>query len=382
MTRASRSLVRTGTRPVDLRHATTADLARLLDLLEREEVRNPPSGLSLAGCGLAELKACGFEDQHPQAVIAAISAVLQERASAPKTQLGLVWSGPDSTRSRTRSTSVVVRELFRKARKSVLLGACYITDGENIFKQLHTVMRDHGVQATMCLDLNPNSKGHSSHSPQSQARKAAQEFLRQNWPFGSPLPKLYYDPRSFDPDAQSLLHAKCVVVDGRISLVTSANFTRSGQKRNLEVGVQIENEHFSQHLEAQFQSLISSGELVHCPIESDEVWHSSKVHRDSDWDEVLEDLDEDYRELAQALANAGLRAPDNYDSDLTIADRVTGCLSILDWQGSEETISLVREQDRAELNPASESWIFVTPQSDPKTVLSSLEPKILHMKVE
>jgi len=50
------------------------------------------------------------------------------------------------------------------------------------------------------------------------------------------------------------LHAKCVVVDGRHALVTSANSTDRGQTRNLEVGILVEDPSFATTLEAQFAS--------------------------------------------------------------------------------------------------------------------------------
>lgn len=48
------------------------------------------------------------------------------------------------------------------------------------------------------------------------------------------------------------LHAKCVVVDERWVLVTSANFTDRGQTRNVEVGVLLDDAGFAGVLEAQF----------------------------------------------------------------------------------------------------------------------------------
>jgi phosphatidylserine/phosphatidylglycerophosphate/cardiolipin synthase-like enzyme len=48
------------------------------------------------------------------------------------------------------------------------------------------------------------------------------------------------------------LHAKCVVVDGRLVFVTSANFTDRGQTRNVEVGVVLDEPRLAAVLEAQF----------------------------------------------------------------------------------------------------------------------------------
>jgi phosphatidylserine/phosphatidylglycerophosphate/cardiolipin synthase-like enzyme len=58
------------------------------------------------------------------------------------------------------------------------------------------------------------------------------------------------------------LHAKCVVVDHRFSLITSANFTERGQTRNYETGVEIEDDAFATSLVRQWQNLIDEAVVV------------------------------------------------------------------------------------------------------------------------
>jgi len=60
-------------------------------------------------------------------------------------------------------------------------------------------------------------------------------------------PEIYFDPRSLhrpavsnlggDTKQRAVLHAKCVVIDGRTAFVSSANFTEAAQERTIEVGV-------------------------------------------------------------------------------------------------------------------------------------------------
>ena len=47
-----------------------------------------------------------------------------------------------------------------------------------------------------------------------------------------------------------------IVVDRKIALVTSANFTEAAQDRNIEAGVLIQNAHFSGRLQGYLESLI------------------------------------------------------------------------------------------------------------------------------
>ena len=55
------------------------------------------------------------------------------------------------------------------------------------------------------------------------------------------------------------MHAKCIVVDETHALVTSANFTRSGHTRNIEVGVLIEDTPFAEQLAGHWRGLVSEG---------------------------------------------------------------------------------------------------------------------------
>lgn len=83
------------------------------------------------------------------------------------------------------------------------------------------------------------------------------------WP-GERLPEVYFDPRALDLDASqhAVLHAKCVVIDERLSLITSANFTEAAQLRNIEVGALIEERTLARRLTLQFDRLIEGGALI------------------------------------------------------------------------------------------------------------------------
>ena len=94
----------------------------------------------------------------------------------------------------------------------------------------------------------------------------ARRFRTKEWP-GNKLPELYYDPRSLDLEApkRSSLHAKCVVVDRRVALVTSANFTEAAQLRNIELGALIRCQRFATHVAGHFEALVQAGLLESIP---------------------------------------------------------------------------------------------------------------------
>jgi cardiolipin synthase len=61
------------------------------------------------------------------------------------------------------------------------------------------------------------------------------------------------------------VHAKCIVVDGEVALVTSANFTLRAHEQNVECGVLLEDPAFAHHLARQWLGLIDAGLVLDGP---------------------------------------------------------------------------------------------------------------------
>lgn len=154
---------------------------------------------------------------------------------------------------------LLVRELFAAAREQVLVAGFSFDHGEHIFAPLHDAMRNRGVSTEIFIDVEAAPRG---IAPADHARTAVARFLGANWPFGSPWPSVYYDPRTATAATHASLHAKCVVVDLERTLVTSANFTDRGQTRNIEMGVLIEDHGFAERVVTQWRSLVESGHVV------------------------------------------------------------------------------------------------------------------------
>jgi phosphatidylserine/phosphatidylglycerophosphate/cardiolipin synthase-like enzyme len=91
-------------------------------------------------------------------------------------------------------------------------------------------------------------------------------FWRKTWEFDGPKPEVYYDSRQTAEREFVSLHAKCVVVDEREVLLTSANFTNRGQTRNIELGVRIEDPGFATAVAAQWHALVAQGLVVAAPV--------------------------------------------------------------------------------------------------------------------
>jgi phosphatidylserine/phosphatidylglycerophosphate/cardiolipin synthase-like enzyme len=136
----------------------------------------------------------------------------------------------------------------------------------HLFERLAERMRaEPTLQVTFCLDI---SRGYTDTSLSSEiVRRFAAEFRRKHWPWPE-TPRVFYDPRSLSESraARSSLHAKCIIIDRRVALITSANFTEAAQQRNIEAGVIVRHPLFVERLAGYFEGLITSGQLSPCPV--------------------------------------------------------------------------------------------------------------------
>ncbi|MCB9591140.1 MAG: phospholipase [Sandaracinaceae bacterium] len=242
----------------------TSALERLRDAIDARSLDTPVTRSSLTGFGIRnQLDALtGALQGHSRlACLAILDAALAERAKLTRPAPELVWTGPEGHGATARDTAIVLRELFESARDHVILAGYSFTHARNVLAPLHATMKTHGVRATFFVDITQPKV--AADPPERHADEALADFLDENWPFGAPYPELYYDKRAIvPPPPYSILHAKCVVVDGRRAFVSSANFTKQGQERNIEVGVLLQDPAFARHLAQQWMSLVNGGFAV------------------------------------------------------------------------------------------------------------------------
>jgi phosphatidylserine/phosphatidylglycerophosphate/cardiolipin synthase-like enzyme len=182
--------------------------------------------------------------------------------AAPKPQL--VWTGPEASFGAARPTTAVLLELLGQAQEQVIIAGYEIDHGAVLFEPLHKAMAERGVRASIFIDIRPAPSPKSNMD--AYLAVEAQKFLATNWPFGAPLPELYYFPAGAAYGSRESFHAKCVVVDGRRVLVGSANFTRRGHQRNVEVGVALSDEQLAGALTAQLFELVEQQALLRLPV--------------------------------------------------------------------------------------------------------------------
>lgn len=242
-----------------LSRVSLATLRALRGAIEAESIRCPVTAHGLGAAGFGEISAelvptLGALDRL--GTLAVLEAVIAEREHRPNQHLELVWSGPLAPQATHRDTAVVMRSLFNRAQQRVLIGGYSFDHGEEIFEPLHRAMEERDVTAELFLDIDgtaPNAAAGPAF-----AKRRIEEFFAKNWPFEGKRPVVFYDPRTAVPGPPwASLHAKCVVVDTRWSLVTSANFTDRGQTRNIELGVLIDDVNFGHQVTAQWQALVT-----------------------------------------------------------------------------------------------------------------------------
>jgi phosphatidylserine/phosphatidylglycerophosphate/cardiolipin synthase-like enzyme len=197
---------------------------------------------------------------------AMLDLLVRDRCRRPKVEdvLDLVTTGPEVPGVTNRDTSVVVRELFAGAQRSVLVAGYAVYQGREVFRALADRMVElPELSVRMFLDVQ---RGPGDTSMASEVvKRFAERFKTREWPEGRPLPKVFYDPRSLDleADKRACLHAKCVVVDGEAVFVSSANFTEAAQERNIEMGLLVRSRWLAERVMRHFEALLAAGLLEH-----------------------------------------------------------------------------------------------------------------------
>lgn len=209
---------------------------------------------------LEELRQDGLGPGQVAMLLAVLAADRRgRRESGPV--VDLVATGPDAPGVASRDTGVVVRELFRHARESVLVVGYVVRQGRHVFQALTERMRElPDLRVRLCLDVSRHP-GETSLDSEILQRFAVR-FRTQEWP-GERVPEIYYDPRALDRDSarRASLHAKCIVVDREHAFVSSANFTEAAHVRNIEVGVLVRSRLLASRLADHFEGLVAAGLL-------------------------------------------------------------------------------------------------------------------------
>ena len=248
--------------PDAFRNASAGTLRRLADAFRSGQLGSQASAFSIAKIAAAplavvdevvRLQAEGISPNHLTLLLEANAALAEARAGHVDAQL--VWTGPESQTAQSRDTSVVVQELFGHARRDVLVSTFVVQQCAMVFAPLARRM-DELPELRARLFVHVGREWRDTVLDSELLREFGEELGRE-WP-SARRPEVYYDPRGLldQSDKRATWHAKCVVVDDDVALITSANFTEWAHQRNVEAGVLIKNREFVRQLRRQFESLI------------------------------------------------------------------------------------------------------------------------------
>lgn len=215
-----------------------------------------------------EFQRLGHAGFGPAQLAVLLRALKVERDETRKArdEVELVWTGPEVAGSASRDTSVVMRELFGRAEKSVLLATFALSHADTLLAPLVEQM-DRNPDLRVRLFVHIGRRKGETASDAELLRRFAESFRNEHWP-GERAPEVFYDPRTLQPrgdHGRISLHAKCVIVDEALAFVTSANFTEAAQLRNIEAGVIVKSPGFAKNLIGQFQRLVTARQLLRVP---------------------------------------------------------------------------------------------------------------------
>jgi cardiolipin synthase A/B len=160
--------------------------------------------------------------QEPTFVSGALAgAAAAVRRARTRQSIDVVWTGPESGIATGRLTAATVTGLIAEARREILL-VSYATQTEPGLAAALADAADGRVEITLLTERHADNPGyHGSDVP---------------FP-GTPAVRLHW-PAVARPQGASM-HAKIIVVDDEIALVTSANLTSRAMEANLECGILI-----------------------------------------------------------------------------------------------------------------------------------------------
>lgn len=170
------------------------------------------------------------------ATLKAAATVGDRRPPTPQ----LVWSGPQLDGDSHRTTEAIVR-LIHDAQESIL-ASTYSGSASSPFVEALRRAAQRRVEITLVVDIVKMS--------------AAAAEIAQVVPRATVLGYHYTHGTQ-----QGLQHSKVLVIDGRTSLITSANLSVAALERNLETGILVEDADVARTITLRLSDLRASGHL-------------------------------------------------------------------------------------------------------------------------
>lgn len=193
----------------------------------------------------------------------------QEALQRERDAWSFVWSGPEALHSKTADTFATVDQLIREAKQSLLIATYNVGESQDTLKQLKGIAArlEKKQLASLTLVIHPKQREGQIHNTCNPSQEISDWFFEEIWPWKA-VPLLYVDRRILSPGWRwgPYQHSKAIICDAGLTsskaLLTSANFSETAQRYNLEGGWLVSSPWRVQQISDHYHSLISSGLLT------------------------------------------------------------------------------------------------------------------------
>ena len=166
-----------------------------------------------------------------------IHALIAASSNFVKPDAELVITAPPSFAMQTKATKVVVKTMIESAQSSILITGYSLSDYFSDLVDCIIQKSQEGVLVKFFVN-NIDTQGSFEKLCRYKGK-----FLR-----------IYNYPKQ--EDSMSALHAKVISIDGRESLITSANLSYHGQEGNIELGTHIISKDIAKQIDDVFTKLL------------------------------------------------------------------------------------------------------------------------------
>ena len=191
-----------------------------------------------------------------EVAIALRTAACSQRSREADQSVEIVWTGPRSEEVSFRHTEQAILQVLNSAQSRILLVSYAVYSIPNIQEAVVRAAK-RGVKITVVVET-PNKIAVESEYSTLQA--LGEDVARCS--------TVYYWPkenRKADGSGKlGILHVKCVVGDGRLLFLSSANLTKYAFSLNMELGVLITGGEAPSQIERVFDEMIREKSLAKC----------------------------------------------------------------------------------------------------------------------
>ena len=208
------------------------------------------------------------EGAHPRLLATVLEELARSRAELEREResISFVWSGPKPLHNNVGDTWATITRLIEEAEHSLLIATYNIglsRDCRDVLGEIAQRLASGSLEEVQLFFHPKQIEQQLWAMPLSEI---SAWFARTVWPW-QPRPQAYVDSRLVDGSQDGCYqHAKAVIVDAGTptakALITSANFSETAQRYNVEAGCLITTPWQVNRVASHFQSLIDQRYFV------------------------------------------------------------------------------------------------------------------------